>query len=106
MPLLDTTAQTSSLDGRFMADLVLQILSYVAQKERESIRERQKQGIQAAKAKGKHLGRPPLQEPEGFAAVYQRWRNKEITAVDTMRMLNLKKTNFYKQVRLFEKKTI
>ena len=76
MPLLDTR-QGKDLMGTFIADLVLQILSFVAQSERENIRRRQQEGIAAAKARGVKFGRPPL--PENFYEVHRRWRNKELT---------------------------
>ena len=76
MPLLDTR-NGKDLMGTFIADLVLQILSFVAQSERESIRKRQQEGIAAAKAKGVKFGRPPLPIPENFHEVHQAWRNKK-----------------------------
>ena len=69
MPLLDTRNNGDSLDSRFVADLVLQILSYVAQKERENIKVRQSQGIAVAKEQGKHLGRPAAEFPDNWEAV-------------------------------------
>ena len=78
MPLLDTR-QGKDLMGTFIADLVLQILSFVAQSERENIRRRQQEGIAAAKARGVKFGRPPLPLPENFYEVHRRWRNKELT---------------------------
>ncbi len=78
MPLLDTR-QGKDLMGTFIADLVRQILSFVAQSERENIRRRQQEGIAVAKARGVKFGRPPL--PENFYEVHRRWRNKELTLV-------------------------
>ena len=78
MPLLDTR-QGKDLMGTFIADLVLQILSFVAQSERKKIRRRQQEGIAVAKARGVKFGRPPL--PENFYEVHRRWRNKELTLV-------------------------
>ncbi len=78
MPLLDTR-QTRDLTGTLIADLVLQLLSYVAQTERESIRQRQAEGIAAAKARGVRFGRAPMPLPENFRAVCQRWESGEIT---------------------------
>lgn len=98
MPLLDTTNAIDGLDRQFISDLVLQILSYVADKERGNIRERQRQGIVTAKAKGVRLGRPPVQFPDNFTSVYQTWRSGEITAVEAMRQTGLKTTSFYKLV--------
>ncbi|MCI8553369.1 MAG: recombinase family protein [Clostridiales bacterium] len=78
MPLLDTR-QGKDLMGTFIADLVLQILSFVAQNERENIRRRQAQGIAAAKARGVRFGRPPEPLPENYHSVYQRWKAGIIT---------------------------
>lgn len=78
MPLLDTR-QTRDLTGTLIADLVLQLLSYVAQTERESIRQRQAEGIAAAKARGVRFGRVPKPLPDNFRAVCRRWESGEIT---------------------------
>jgi len=78
MPLLDTR-QNKNLMGRFVADLVLQILAFVAQNERENIKKRQAQGIAAAKARGVHFGREPKPLPENYMTVYNRWCAGEIT---------------------------
>lgn len=98
MPVLNTGGD-SSLDKDFIADLVLQILSYVAEKERLAIRERQRQGIEAAQAKGVKFGRPPIQKPDGFDEVAAKWRNGEITATAAMRELELSKYSFYKLIK-------
>ena len=76
MPLLDTR-QGKDLMGTFIADLVLQILSFVAQNERENIKKRQAEGIAAAKARGVKFGRPPAVLPENFHAVHKKWRDKK-----------------------------
>lgn len=102
MPLLDTSKQGNSLDNRFVADLVLQILSYVAQKERENIRIRQAQGIRIAKEQGKHLGRPSAEFPLNWKEVYKEWKNKNITAVEAMKRMELKKNTFYNLVKRYE----
>lgn len=99
MPLLDTRTEKDSIDSRFVADLVLQILSYVAAKERENIRARQAQGIANAKAKGVPIGRPKAVRPENWDEIYQKWVNKEITAVAAMKVLGLKTNTFYKFVK-------
>lgn len=78
---------------------MLQILSYVAEKERLTIRERQRQGIEAAKAKGTKFGRPPIQKPDGFDEVAAKWRSGEITATAAMHELGLSKYSFYKLVK-------
>ena len=102
MPLLDTRNNGDSLDSRFVADLVLQILSYVAQKERENIKVRQSQGI--AVEQGKHLGRPAAEFPDNWEAVYNEWKSHNITAVQAMKQTNLKKNTFYNLVKRYENK--
>ena len=78
MPLLDTR-RGKDLLGTFLSDIVLQVLSFVAENERATIRQRQAEGIAAAKAKGVRFGRIPKPLPENFHAVYQRWKSGEIT---------------------------
>ncbi len=95
MPLLDTSRTADTLDKKFVIDLVLQILSYTAEKERENIKERQKQGIAAAREKGKALGRPKIEYPENWNEVYSAWREGKVTAVQAMNELNMKRTTFY-----------
>jgi len=80
IPLLDTRQKDRDLTGVFIADLVLQILSYVAQTEREFNRQRQAEGIAIARAKGVRFGRPPLVRPEAFKWLREAWRNEEISA--------------------------
>lgn len=102
MPLLDTSVSANSLDGKFIADLVLQILSYTAEKERANIKKRQEQGIAVAKAQGKHLGRPKAEYPAEWEKVYKLWKSGEITATKAMNDLEMKRTTFYKLVKLYE----
>ena len=78
MPLLDTR-RGKDLIGTFLSDIVLQVLSFVAENERVTIRQRQAEGIAAAKARGVRFGRPPMPLPENFPAQYQRWKRGEIT---------------------------
>lgn len=100
MPLLDTR-QGKDLMGTFIADLVLQILSFVAQNEREFIRKRQAEGIAAAKARGVRFGRPPIPLPENFSAVYTAWRTKKLTLRQAADACHMKVGTFYdKAVRL------
>lgn len=103
MPLLDTTQYKDSL-GTFIADLVLQILSWMAEENRNTIRKSQREGIESAKKSGVRFGRPKVEVSEEFVDVYNRWKKGEIKAVRAMELLNLKKTTFYKLVKLYEKK--
>lgn len=102
MPLLDTSSESSSLDKRFISDLVLQILSYTAEKERHNINERQRQGIEVAKSKGVKFGRPSKEYPDNWKEVYKSWKNNDITAVQAMESLDLKKATFYRLVKRYE----
>lgn len=103
MPLLDTRVNSDNIDTRFVSDLVLQILSYVAQKERENIKSRQAQGIAYAKAKGKHIGRPKAEYPLNWGEVYSLWHNqKSITAKEAMERTGLKRNTFYKLAAQYE----
>lgn len=102
MPLLDTR-QGKDLMGTFIADLVLQILSFVAQSERENIRRRQQEGIAAAKARGVKFGRPPLPLPENFYEVHRRWRNKELTLRQAAEACGMPTGTFYGKAVKFEK---
>ena len=102
MPLLDTR-QGKDLMGTFIADLVLQILSFVAQSERENIRKRQEQGIAAAKARGVKFGRPPLPLPENFYSVHNSWRKKEIPLRVAAELCKMPIGTFYAKAVRFEK---
>lgn len=101
MPLLDTT-QHKDLLGTFVSDIVLQILAFVSENERENIRKRQAEGIASAKARGKHLGRPRKEIPKEFSDLYKQWKNGEIMAVEFMDIVNMKKGTFYRKVKEFE----
>lgn len=112
MPLLDTRQSDDNLDKKFIADLVLQILSYVAQKELENTRRRQKQGMdvmpvingkKTSLKTGKPVGRPNAQFPENWKEYYEKWRCGDVTAVKCMDRLNLKCSTFYKLVKIYEK---
>jgi DNA invertase Pin-like site-specific DNA recombinase len=102
MPLLDTTQFKDSL-GTFIADLVLQILSWMAEEERERIRKRQREGIDLALQNGVAFGRPKATVTQEFKDVYKRWKSGELTAVSAMQEIGMKKTTFYKLVREYEK---
>ena len=98
MPLLDTR-NGKDLMGTFLADVVLQVLSFVAQNERENIRKRQAQGIAAAKARGVHFGREAIPFPENFAKTVKRWENGEIKLEKVLSLTQLKESTFYRRLR-------
>ena len=101
MPLLDTRTRDRDLTGIFISDLVLQILSYVAQTERENIRQRQAEGIAAAKLKGVRFGRRPLPVPAEFYPLCRRWREKEISSRQAARELGVAQNTFLRWSRDF-----
>ena len=98
MPLLDTR-QGKDLMGTFIADLVPQILSFVAQNERENIRKRQLQGIAAAKAKGVRFGRPEKEIPPEFVSLIREWEKKKITLAEILKMCQISESTFYRRLR-------
>ena len=102
MPLLDTR-RGKDLMGTFLSDIVLQVLSFVAENERTNIRQRQAEGIAAAKAKGIRFGRPPLPLPKNFHENYQRWKNGEITCTTAARACGLPLSTFRDKAAVYEK---
>lgn len=104
MPLLDTRSTPQNLVGRFIADIVLQILSFVAETERENIKSRQAEGIRIAKEKGVHMGRPKLVLPDNFDYVLQLYLAKEITSNNAAKMANMPISTFFKYLSLEKKK--
>ncbi len=98
MPLLDTR-EGKDLMGTFIADLVLQILSFVAQNEWDSIRTRQKQGIQAAQKRGVRFGRPKKKDPKDFTVLVAAWENKEIGLAEILGKCNMSESTFYRRLR-------
>ena len=102
MPLLDTR-NGKDLMGTFIADLVLQILSFVAQNERENIRKRQAQGIAAAKARGVKFGRPPRPLPESYHSAYQRWKAGKITGTAAAKECGMPLSTFRYRAEIYEK---
>lgn len=105
MPLLNTQ-QSKDLIGTLIGDIVLQLLSFVAENERINIRQRQAEGIAAAKQRGVRFGRPPENLPEGFGEIYYRWKNKEITPKQARRLSGLAYDKFYRIVHKFEKENL
>lgn len=98
MPLLDTR-QNRDLTGTLIADIVLQLLSYVAQTEREFIRQRQAEGIAAAKAQGVQFGRRPMLRPEAFDSLKAQWQNDEISARMAAKQLGITHSTFLRWVK-------
>ena len=99
MPLLDTRKKEADLAGTFVADLVLQILSFVAETERRNIHERQKEGIASAKARGVRFGRPKMQVPENFEEIARKWKNREITTEIAMNLSKIGRTSLYRKAK-------
>ena len=103
MPLLDTRIN-KDLMGTFIADLVLQILSFMAQSERENIRQRQAQGIAAAKLKGVRFGRPPKPLPQNYESAYQRWKAGLITGTAAAKECGMPLATFRYKAKKYEEK--
>lgn len=102
MPLLDTR-RGKDLMGTFLSDIVLQVLSFVAENERTNIRQRQAEGIAAAKARGVRFGRPPKPLPENFHQVYQLWKNKKITGLAAAKACGMPMSTFRYRAEIYEK---
>ncbi len=102
MPLLDTRRR-KDLVGTFLSDVVLQVLSFVAENERVNIRQRQAEGVAAAKARGVKFGRPPLPLPENFHEAHKAWRGKKLTLRQAAKACNLPEGTFYAKARKFAK---
>lgn len=98
MPLLDTR-NGKDLIGTFIADLVLQVLSFVAQTERENIRKRQEEGIAAAKARGVHFGRPRLDAPEDFLDLVEAFETKSLSLGEVTNLAGMSQATFYRRLR-------
>ena len=96
------TRRGKDLMGTFLSDIVLQVLSFVAENERINIRQRQAEGIAAAKLQGKHLGRPKMQFPNDWEHYYTLWKNHDITAKKAMQSMNLSSSSFYKLAKQFQ----
>ena len=105
MPLLDTR-RGKDLVGTFLSDIVLQVLSFVAENERTNIRQRQAEGIAAAKARGVRFGRPPAPLPPNFHDVYQRWRQGRITGTAAAKECGMPLASFRYRANVYEKATL
>ena len=105
MPILDTRREKSLL-GTFISDLVLALLSYVAENERNNIRQRQAEGIAAAKARGVHFGRHPNPLPDCFYEVYQQWKMKKLSVSEAAKQCGMPQTTFFERAKAYEKSTL
>ena len=105
MPLLDTR-RDKDLMGTFLSDIVLQVLSFVAENERANIHQRQAEGIAAAKARGVRFGRPPSSLPEGFHDAYQRWKAGKITGTAAAKECGMPLATFRYRAEIYEKTTL
>jgi len=98
MPLLDTR-NGKDLMGTFLSDIVLQVLSFVAQNERETIKKRQMEGIASAKARGVKFGRPVKKPPDNFAKLVKEWERGKLSFPEILKQTNLKESSFYRRLR-------
>lgn len=101
MPVLDTR-RGKDLMGTFLSDIVLQVLSFVAESERDNIKQRQAEGIAAARAKGVKFGRPPKELPPNFMSVYKKWINKELSVKEAAEACNMPMTTFFYRAKKFK----
>ena len=99
MPLLDTRIEGKNLVGKFIADVVLQVLSFVAENERETMKQRQAEGIRMAKIKGIKFGRPAVKTPKNFIAIVDLYKKKIITSEEACKMSNLSRGTFYRKLK-------
>ena len=104
MPLLDTRIEGKNLVGKFISDIVLQVLSFVAQNERENIRQRQAEGIRIAKEKGIHMGRPKFVLPDNFYDILTLYLRKQITCHSAAKMTNMSIPTFFKYASIEKRK--
>lgn len=101
MPALDTRREKNLL-GTFISDVILALLSYVAENERDSIRKRQEEGIAAARAKGVKFGRPVKPLPENFGEIYRQWKDKKLTFREAAQACGFSESTFYDKVKKYE----
>ena len=99
MPILNTKIEDKNLVGIFISDIVLQVLSFVAESERENIKQRQKEGIRIAKEKGVKFGRPRKKYPSYMKTIISKYTNKEISLMNAVNILGISKTTFYRLVK-------
>lgn len=104
MPLLDTRIEGKNLVGKFIADVVLQVLSFVAENERETMRQRQAEGIRMARLRGVKFGRPATSTPVNFEEIINLYTEKKITCLDAITMSGLTRGTFYRKLHLIRQK--
>ena len=102
MPLLDTRIKGKNLVGKFIANVVLQVLSFVAENERETMRQRQEEGIKMAKLRGVRFGRPPTPTPDDFDNIVKLYKEKKITVVNAIEMSGLTRGTFYRKLKILD----
>lgn len=100
-PILNTSNK-GDLEKSLISNIVFELLSYMAEKERHKIKQRQMEGINIAKSKGIKLGRPNVEYPNNWSEIYNLWKLREITAIKAMELLGLKKNSFYKLVKEYD----
>ncbi|MBM7654277.1 DNA invertase Pin-like site-specific DNA recombinase [Neobacillus cucumis] len=101
-PMINTSNEHDDVMKRAIQTIILTLLTAFAEKEREEIKTRQAEGIAVAKAKGKHLGRPKTEITQEFEQAYKQWKENEITAVETMKKVNVPRSTFYRIVKEYE----
>lgn len=101
MPLLDTRIEGKNLVGKFIADVVLQVLSFVAENERVTMKQRQAEGIRMAKLRGVKFGRPAISTPKNFDEIANLFLNKEVTSKQAIEMSGLSRGTFYRKLNKF-----
>lgn len=104
MPLLDTGVDGNNLVGNFISDIVLQILSFVAENERANIKQRQAEGIRIAKEKGIKFGRPKIVLPDNINYIFDMYLNKEITSYEAFRMIGVSRGTFFNMLKIYKQK--
>ena len=101
-PMINTSNEHDDVMKRAIQTIILTLLTAYAEKEREEIKTRQAEGIAVAKAKGKHLGRPKTEITQEFERAYKQWKDKEITAIEAMKKVNVPRSTFYRIVKEYE----
>ena len=104
MPLLDTRIEGKNLVGKFISDIVLQVLSFVAKNERNNIKQRQAEGIRITKEKGVKFGRPKIVLPSNTNEIIKRYINKEITNIEVAKIIGVSRGTFFRVVRDYKNK--